>query len=66
MADGVVTIDLKFPANESGFKSDVAQVEEILKKIGSGTGNQAVANFNRKANELKTTANEAVVKSLRV
>lgn len=59
MADGVVTIDLKFPANESGFKSDVAQVEEILKKIGSGTGNQAVANFNRKANELKTTANEA-------
>ncbi|MCD5464854.1 tape measure protein [Lactobacillus delbrueckii] len=59
MADGVVTIDLKFPANEPGFKSDVAQVEEILKKIGSGTGNQAVANFNRKANELKTTANEA-------
>lgn len=58
MADGVVTIDLKFPANESRFKSDVAQVEEILKKIGSGTGNQAVANFNRKANELKTTANE--------
>lgn len=59
MADGVVTIDLKFPANESGFKSDVAQVEEILKKIGSGTGNQAVANFVRKANELKTTATEA-------
>lgn len=59
MADGVVTIDLKFPANESGFKSDVAQVEEILKKIGSGTGNQAVANFNRKSNELKTTAAEA-------
>ena len=59
MADGVVTIDLKFPANESGFKSDVAQVEEILKKIGSGTGNQAVANFNKKASELKTTANEA-------
>lgn len=58
MADGVVTIDLKFPANESGFKSDVAQVEEILKKIGSGTGNQAVANFNRKSNELKTTAAE--------
>lgn len=59
MADGVVTIDLKFPANESGFKSDVAQVEEILKKMGSGTGNQAVANFNRKANDLKTIANEA-------
>lgn len=59
MADGVVTIDLKFPANESGFKSDVAQVEEILKKIGSGTGDQAVASFNRKANKLKTTANEA-------
>lgn len=59
MADGVVTIDLKFPANEPGFKSDVAQVEEILKKIGSGTGNQAVANFNKKANELKTTASEA-------
>lgn len=59
MADGVVTIDLKFPANESGFKSDVAQVEEILKKIGAGTGNQAVANFNKKANELKTTAAEA-------
>ncbi|WP_155445208.1 tape measure protein [Lactobacillus delbrueckii] len=58
MADGVVTIDLNFPANESEFKSDVSQVEEILKKIGSGTGNQAVANFNRKANELKTTANE--------
>lgn len=58
MADGVVTIDLKFPANEPGFKSDVAQVEEILKKIGSGTGNQAVANFNKKANELKTTATE--------
>ena len=59
MADGVVTIDLKFPANESAFKSDVSQVEEILKKIGSGTGNQAVANFVRKANELKTTASEA-------
>lgn len=59
MADGVVTIDLKFPANESGFKSDVAQVEEILKKIGAGTGNQAVANFTKKASELKTTANEA-------
>lgn len=59
MADGVVTIDLNFPANESEFKSDVAQVEEILKKIGSGTGNQAVANFNRKANELKTAAAEA-------
>lgn len=59
MADGVVTIDLKFPANESGFKSDVSQVEEILKKIGSGTGTQAVANFNRKANELKNTAAEA-------
>ncbi|MDF4029093.1 tape measure protein [Lactobacillus delbrueckii] len=59
MADGVVTIDLNFPANESGFKSDVAQVEEILKKIGSGTGNQAVANFNKKASELKTTASEA-------
>lgn len=59
MADGVVTIDLKFPANESEFKSDVAQVEEILKKIGSGTGEQAVANFNKKANELKTTASEA-------
>lgn len=59
MADGVVTIDLKFPANESGFKSDVAQVEEILKKIGSGTGDQAVASFNRKANKLKTTAAEA-------
>lgn len=59
MADGVVTIDLKFPANESGFKSDVAQVEEILKKIGSGTGTQAVANFNKKASELKATANEA-------
>ena len=59
MADGVVTIDLKFPANESGFKSDVAQVEEILKKIGSDTGTQAVASFNRKADELKTTASEA-------
>lgn len=59
MADGVVTIDLKFPANESSFKSDVAQVEEILKKIGSGTGDQAVASFNRKANKLKTTAAEA-------
>lgn len=59
MADGVVTIDLKFPANESTFKSDVSQVEEILKKIGSGAGSQAVANFNRKANELKTTATEA-------
>lgn len=59
MADGVVTIDLKFPANESGFKSDVSQVEEILKKIGSGTGDQAVASFNRKANKLKTTAAEA-------
>lgn len=58
MADGVVTIDLKFPANESGFKSDVAQVEDILKKIGSGTGTQAVANFNKKASELKATANE--------
>ncbi|XJZ60241.1 tape measure protein [Lactobacillus delbrueckii subsp. bulgaricus] len=58
MADGVVTIDLKFPANESRFKSDVAQVEEILKKIGSGTGTQAVANFNRKASALKTTADE--------
>ncbi|MGZ1255908.1 tape measure protein [Lactobacillus delbrueckii subsp. bulgaricus] len=59
MADGVVTIDLNFPANESAFKSDVSQVEDILKKIGSGTGTQAVANFNRKANELKTTAAEA-------
>lgn len=59
MADGVVTIDLNFPANESSFKSDVSQVEEILKKIGAGTGTQAVANFNRKANELKTTASEA-------
>ncbi|MDA3785001.1 tape measure protein [Lactobacillus delbrueckii] len=58
MADGVVTIDLKFPANESAFKSDVSQVEEILKKIGSGTGTQAVANFNKKASELKTTASE--------
>ena len=58
MADGVVTIDLDFPANESAFKSDVSQVEEILKKIGSDTGTQAVANFNRKADELKTTANE--------
>nr|DAL95004.1 MAG TPA: tail tape measure [Caudoviricetes sp.] len=58
MADGVVTIDLNFPANESEFKSDVSQVEEILKKIGSGTGNQAVANFIRKANELRTTASE--------
>jgi tape measure domain-containing protein len=59
MADGVVTIDLKFPANESAFKSDVAQVEEILKKIGAGTGNQAVANFNKQAGKLKTTASEA-------
>ncbi|MHA7078664.1 tape measure protein [Lactobacillus delbrueckii] len=59
MADGVVTIDLNFPANESEFKSDVSQVEEILKKIGSGTGNQAVANFTKKASELKTTASEA-------
>lgn len=59
MADGVVTIDLKFPANGSEFKSDVAQVEEILKKVGSATGNQAVANFSKKANELKTTATEA-------
>ena len=58
MADGVVTIDLNFPANESEFKSDVSQVEEILKKIGSGTGNQAVVNFIRKANELRTTASE--------
>lgn len=58
MADGVVTIDLNFPANESSFKSDVNQVEEILKKIGSDTGTQAVASFNRKADELKTTANE--------
>lgn len=58
MADGVVTIDLNFPANESSFKSDVNQVEEILKKIGSDTGTQAVASFNRKSNELKTTANE--------
>lgn len=58
MADGVVTIDLKFPANESAFKSDVSQVEDILKKIGSGTGTQAVANFIRRANELKTTASE--------
>lgn len=59
MADGVVTIDLKFPANGSEFKSDVTQVEEILKKIGAGTGNQAVANFTKKASELKTTATEA-------
>lgn len=58
MADGVVTIDLNFPANESEFKTDVSQVEEILKKIGSGTGAQAVANFNRKAKELRTTASE--------
>ena len=58
MADGVVTIDLNFPANESAFKSDVSQVEEILKKIGSDTGTQAVASFNRKANELKTTASD--------
>ena len=58
MADGVVTIDLKFPANESAFKSDVSQVEDILRKIGSGTGTQAVANFNKKASELKTTASE--------
>lgn len=59
MADGVVTIDLEFPANGSEFKSDVTQVEEILKKIGAGTGNQAVANFTKKASELKTTATEA-------
>lgn len=59
MADGVVTIDLKFPANGSEFKSDVAQVEEILKKVGSATGNQAVANFSKQAGKLKTTAAEA-------
>lgn len=59
MADGVVTIDLKFPANESGFKSDVAQVEEILKKIGSDTGTQAVANFSKESSKLKSTAQEA-------
>lgn len=58
MADGVVTIDLNFPANESEFKTDVSQVEEILKKIGSGTGAKAVANFNQKAKELRTTASE--------
>ena len=59
MADGVVTIDLNFPANESEFKSDVSQVEDILKKIGSGTGTQAVANFIRNASKLKTIADEA-------
>jgi|GEM_PF-4897639 len=59
MADGVVTIDLKFPANESEFRSDVSQVEEILKKIGAGTGTQAVANFIRNASKLKTIADEA-------
>lgn len=58
MADGVVTIDLNFPANESEFKSDVSQVEEILKKIGSGTGNQAVASFGKESAKLKSTATE--------
>lgn len=58
MADGVVTIDLKFPANGSEFQSDVVKVEEILKKIGSGTGEQAVASFNKQANKLKSSAEE--------
>lgn len=56
MADGVVTIDLKFPANGSEFQSDVVKVEEILKKIGSGTGEQAVASFNKQASKLKSSA----------
>lgn len=59
MADGVVTIDLKFPANGSEFQSDVVKVEEILKKIGSGTGEQAVASFSKQTSKLKTTASEA-------
>ena len=59
MADGVVTIDLKFPANGSEFQSDVVKVEEILKKIGSGTGEQAVASFNKQASKLKSSAEEA-------
>lgn len=59
MADGVVTIDLKFPANGSEFQSDVVKVEEILKKIGSDTGEQAAASFNKQANKLKSSAEEA-------
>lgn len=34
-------------------------MEEILKKIGSGTGTQAVANFIRNASKIKTIADEA-------
>ena len=59
MADGVVTIDLKFPANGSEFRSDVVKVEEILKKMGSGTGEQAVASFSKESAKLKSTAQEA-------
>ena len=58
MADGVVTIDLKFPANGSEFQSDVVKVQEILKKIGSGTGEQAVASFGKESAKLKSTATE--------
>lgn len=58
MADGVVTIDLKFPANGSEFQSDVVKVQEILKKIGSGTGEQAVASFSKESAKLKSTAKE--------
>lgn len=56
MADGTVKIDLLFPANKQKFHSDTKLVEDLLKRIGEGTGDQMDDSFNENTNKMSDKA----------
>lgn len=51
-SDGSVSIDLLFPANKQTFRSDVELVNDLLKRLGEGTGQNMDDEFNKNINKL--------------
>lgn len=52
MADGTVKIDLLFPANKQKFHSDTELVNDLLKRIGEGTGQHMDDEFDKNTKKM--------------
>lgn len=62
MADGTVKIDLLFPANKQKFHSDTEMVDDLLKRIGEGTGDALSEDFDANAEKMSDKASSTFQK----
>lgn len=56
MADGVVTIDIDMPLDK--FKSDMQLAENLLKKLGDGTGSEMDSDFKKASSNVVNEAKD--------